>query len=247
VTPDLVILGAGIAGRSIAWAAAAAGLTYRLLDPALPEAGSPAALALVRLCWHAPAERPLVAASLACYADRNLILTKGALTVRRGRERPDPDWLVINTALALAGEEAEPLMGTGAEAARLGVVDCRALDGRRTWGATLALGPRRGLPLTVWHLRPYHSVALVSAPGYCRFGSSTAPTRALAVARLLDDAAACGVDARGAVVIVGQRAALPCVVRWEGRTCRFGGFGKLGYALAPALARRVVARYRELA
>jgi hypothetical protein len=82
-------------------------------------------------------------------------------------------------------------------------------------------------------------------------GSVTAQTPQVAIGRLQRDVALLGIPAAlQDAVRVGVRAhgAVPTgqafVPHWRGTTCYLAGFAKNGYALAPAIAEEVVARYR---
>lgn len=260
--PDLLIIGAGIAGVAVAWAAEAAGLTYRIVDAGKP-AGSWAALALLREAWApGPTGRRMTRYALGEYARRGLLAHSGAIWRNGSAEKYAPDWHAVDPAAVLgtvAAERAEvdavlpyrATTRTSALEARRAVVWCGGAEivagimdpiGRRNWGATAALPPAGRPGLTIAHLRPYHAVGLISGPTR-RFGSSTAGDPVAAEAALRADAAKARIDITGAEVVAARRAFAPVnLLRIADGLWWLGGLGRLGYALAPALGAELVER-----
>lgn len=259
--PDVLIVGAGIMGISLAWAAASLGLRTSLLAPD-EQPASAAALALIRLAWAgSPQERLWTQEALDEYERRGLLVASGGLWRNAGKERLDKDWHAVDPVRALASvpripgriadagpyrvrlEDGREMRAKRAVLLCLGADTLPALtfpEGKITWGATAILPPA-GRGLTVTQIRPYHVIGDVSSPAGRRLGSSTGTTGEHILQRLGEDAAKIGVDLSGQPFLAGRRFASETKYRnlapglWW---C--GGLGRLGYALAPGLAKRIL-------
>lgn len=259
--PDLLIVGAGIMGVSVAWAAAEAGLSYTIVDANQPS-GSRAALALLRGSWaNGPEELAMTREALAAYAARGLLEFSGATWRNQGKERHDRDWYavdpkrVLSTVSPIRAEvtAVQPYRVTARTSeltARVAVICCTGADlisgvetplGRRNWGATALLPPASYRGVTATQLRPYHAVGLIAGPDGRRFGSSSAAEEHPARLALRRDAEAVKLDLSVGFLLTGRRyfatihrLQLAPGLHW----C--GGLGRLGFALAPAIGRQLI-------
>ncbi|KGI79339.1 hypothetical protein IL38_23815 [Actinopolyspora erythraea] len=194
-----IIVGAGIAGSSLARALRAAESTVTVVaNPDLPE-HSRAAAALLRSAYHAkhPGEDSLFHRSLDLYAHWGIdLLTGGLVTNYRtpGRApRPDPDWYLLDPAAPLLapdrrGHAAPTETGIaldGDELAADTVVWCTgAATGPATPRGTLTYGHTWTHPdpdvlthpdaLRIHHWAPYKTIAAGRLGTLARLGSSSA-------------------------------------------------------------------------
>lgn len=273
---DVVVLGAGIAGSCVAHFARRAGLTALLFDAALPDAGSPAALAVVREAWaKTPDDKAATHFALAHFGGLGALTSlPAAIIPRNGPHSLQYDWAVIDPARALLPHtratatdlhfqrRVVTLGGFYRAHARLAVVVCCGIHNRDlggpeaavTYGAT-ALLPHAGPPaVRVHRLRPYHNLIDAALDGQRRIGSSTSRDPAAAIPALRADLERIGLDPdrdeddAGLCYATGARAHAASRGHYATHidgTHFLGGFGKLGYALAPAAAYRLIERIKE--
>jgi len=265
---NVIIVGAGICGSSLARAAKAAGLGIVVVDDNRPT-DSLAAAAVLRRAWHSADEIALFDRSMALYREWGVpVLSSAVVTSYRGTEpKVQPDWHMVAPALPLwaasiAGHATAIDGGVAIDArpTARGPESDRTVAGDRVLWATGRYGgnvsgvthgvtwvhddPIAGLVnpsiMRVHHLAPYKSVMAGAVGGRARFGSSSASTseKAWQQAReMLAEAERIG--------MIKDRA------NWEPRAgvrvkaapaTTLGGMHRTGYALAPALAERIIAR-----
>lgn len=247
---QVVILGAGIGGSCLARTLAERGVEHVVVDPAPERAASRAALALLRSTWA-----PGTAQALATYAAWGVPSRSGAtVTSYRtpGAEKWQRDWHLVDPSAPLVESRRELGNVTGSV-----TVDCtgtRTFTVGKTYGVTWVAEPDAlaDTELRVHHLAPYKVLAAGVTGGTARLGSSSA--RDLAGARrqadaMLDKAVELGwTPSRTAWrAVEGVRSHAedrPYAERTAIREWRFGGFHRIGYAVAPIEAVRLADELR---
>lgn len=254
---DLIIVGAGIMGSTLARMAIRRGLSVELIGLDAPS--SLAALALSRPAWsesHAEAR--------AWYEGLGAVRATSALVSRASWPEPrrQEDWLLIDPGLPLLQPSRRAPVSwfpgmvshnRDVTPGRLVVVSAPAHGLLPDSYGTTVVGDNPGAEtgLYIHWLRPYHHIAVVVDEYRCRLGSSVARTRD-------------GADDRAIRMIAEARdAGLPAPVNWMlHRGQRYGkstlrsekpglvlmeGMARSGYAEAPRLARELLDRYDQLA
>jgi DNA-dependent RNA polymerase auxiliary subunit epsilon len=255
---DLIVVGAGIAGSSVYRAAKAAGLDVLLVSYGQPD--SLAALAALRGAYHKGPEIPLFRRSLellnewACVVEETATVT----SYRHERTIVDSDWYLVDPAKPLVQTDivakATEIPGgvelsTGEELKADNVVwatGVRGGVGRVTHGYTMVhddpevLEPGVFSSMRVHHLAPYKAVMAGVVDGKVRLGSTSASSELKAreqVQKMLEASFNVGMitTVDGWRLEYGQR------IQSETKE-HFSGFHRTGYALAPAMAERLVER-----
>lgn len=187
----LIIVGAGLAGSSLARAAEAAGHTATVVCEQEPS--TKAALALLRPSHLPPGDREHLGEALAAWASLGVETVSGGTVThwRRDDERFQRDWFAIDPTYAMRAPDivahAEPhahpgTVAIGEKGTVTGdaVVWCTADgEGRRTYGHTWVHDSPDALAhpgLRLHHLGPYKVLAGVAYATGARIGSSSAST-----------------------------------------------------------------------
>lgn len=254
---DLVVVGNGVAGSSVARAARERGLSVLVVGNGAPAASS-AALCVVRPAWLPREARPDVAAAVAAYEAVGAIVAATADV--SSWVNPEPEtrggwWAVDPARWTVPLDEAATwpeVPEARATVVCLGAAGDRA--GTRRWGATAV---HRAVTLTgpivrAHASRPRRVETAVRVGRTWRVGSTVAPTEAVAVDRLGALVAASPVlDRLGDPldVVTGLRLYADDGSRLRRRlgptTWALDGFGRLGFSLAPAAARFLVDEVAE--
>lgn len=271
--PDVLIIGSGIMGTSLAKSARSSGLSTLVIGGDVP--ASLAAVGIIRVSWlptQRDKERTL--RSLALYRENSLLLNAGAL-FQTSRKEPLTEKLVsdfyavnVDEALnepdihetvlgiqdcqaytALSGSLPIPnlctFVATGSDSARFG----RTEIAKVSYGATSLYESKWASTSSVriHQCLPYQILARTETPTVIRIGSSTALHAADAVPRLRNMVKSSPYTYRvpgRERVLVGSRvyAKNSFALHWEDnyKLCRVYGFGKMGFALAPALAEELI-------
>jgi NADPH-dependent 2,4-dienoyl-CoA reductase/sulfur reductase-like enzyme len=251
----LIVVGAGIAGSSLTYAARELGHTVTLVDAAPEAAASRLAHAVLRLGWHRGDDRVRARLARERYASLGALRTETALCThwRTDRTVRTEDYALIDPLAPLIAPDrratARRIADGCVELADYTLVGDVAVDATGTGGADrLSYGAvaTRELeldePLTVHHYAPRRSIVLSAIDGRARLGGSTGATArsaALSLQRMLAIAERVGMieSADGWDVSVGVRGHRSNPIeRLDARTYRLAGFGRVGYALAPAVA-----------
>lgn len=183
--------------------------------------------------------------------------------------RPDKDWRLldpadplfpydVNTNIthvradAVFPADRKPIFGDVVVVATgsYGAKDAK-LPGRRTWGVTWINVDPAALAdpaaLRIHHYAPYKTIAAGVIDGVARLGSSSANTEREAMAKgreMRRLAYAVGITRQAATAwqaVVGERLQVtPLLDETTSGVWRIGGFHRTGYALAPAVAERLV-------
>lgn len=249
-----VVVGAGIAGSSLAVALRETGTAVTVIsDPMVPP-DSLAGAVVLRRAWHKGDERALFDRSMQLYARRGIEVVRGAEVTsyqRPGQSgRPDKDWGLVHPRDPLVPADLERRVSRSAAeslASTLGAdrvfwcpgVYVSGVSGV-TWGVTwvhrdpAVLAQTRAL--TVHHLAPYKTIVAGVVGGQVRLGSSSAASVPKAAQQ-------------GEAILNAMREAglINTLLGWSpilGRRCTFngsdlGGLHRTGYALAPAMAERL--------
>ena len=255
---NVIIVGAGICGSSLARAAKAAGLGIVVVDDNRPT-DSLAAAAVLRRAWHSADETALFDRSMALYREWGVPVLSGAIVTNYRHTEPkiDPDWHMIAPALPLwpasiAGHASAIDGGVavlGREIEAHHVLWATGRYGGNVSGVTHGVtwvhdDPHAALVnpqmMRVHHVAPYKSVMAGVVGKRARFGSSSANTaeKAWEQARYFKEL---GIreqiieDVEGWRPVYGQRVK-------SAQAATLGGMHRTGYALAPALAERIIAR-----
>lgn len=254
-----VVVGAGIAGSSLALALRDAGHEAVVVSDPGSATDSLSAAAVLRRAWHAGAERDTYDRTLALYAARGVEVVRGGWATsyqRPGAEpRWDKDWALMDPAAPLiSADVAGHAVPHGPAGVRVNgtVIDgdrvfwCPGAHARQcageTWGVTWVHDDPAVLAqidaLTVHMVAPYKTIVAGVVGGHVRLGSSSAatPDKAMAQAdKLLALFGHVGLvtSLKGWTARLGRR-----VQRTGGAT--IGGLHRTGYAVAPALAEAIV-------
>lgn len=262
----IVIVGAGIAGSSLARLARQRDLPVTVVSSARPD--SFAATAVLHRAWHRrdPAEEKLYDRTLSLYAEWGIPVRSGGwVTGYRRREvvpRFDPDWRLLDPLAPLATPDIVAtarkmpggvLLGTGRGLLADRVYWCTgATTGRGiTHGVTWAHPKSSALAepdrIRVHHYAPYKTICAGMAGSTARLGSSSAATadaarkQAVGMLALALRVGLITTD-QGWRPIHGRRChelSMPA----EGIHVPVGGLHRTGYALAPALAERLAEQW----
>jgi len=256
---DIEVYGAGIIGSTITRMARDRGLTVTLIDPQPEHAASRASIAIIRLAWHQPGhDRRRANYGLGWLAARGWRYAAGAtITNYRtpGRAHPDRDYHLIHpTRPLLEPDRAErdpdappPALTVTAT----GVCAIPDTENRSQWGWTATADGDLGDDLRIHHYAPYKAIAAAQVGTQIRVGSSTHRDLARAetmIEEMLHRAIDVGLvppDIDGWHFEAGCRpidgsGGRP---RWDGPGhVTVTGTGKVGYALAPAIATEVLDR-----
>ena len=248
-----VVVGAGIAGSSVALAARDAGHVVTVIsDPMVPP-DSLAGAVVLRRAWHSGTERDLFDRSMQLYARRGVEVARGGLVTsyRRSGEpgRVDKDWALIDPAAPLVTPDLDRRVSrhVGADFDAERVFWCPGVYTARvsgiTWGVTWVHDDPAVLAqteaLTVHVVAPYKTIVAGVVGGHVRLGSSSAKT--------LDMAAE---QAEHLLTLFKEVGLIKSLRGWQpriGRRCTanggdLGGLHRTGYALAPAMAEQAVLR-----
>lgn len=254
-----VVVGAGIAGSSLALALREAGHEAIVVSDPASALDSMAAAAVLRRAWHAGTERAMYDRSLGLYSARGVEVIRGGWVtsyLRPGAEpRWDKDWALMDPAAPLVSADVAGHAvpdGPGVRVSGI-VIDAdrvfwcpgahaRHCDGE-SWGVTwvhddpAVLAQTDGL--TVHVVAPYKTIVAGVVGGHVRLGSSSAATPDKAMAQAdkllgLFDHVGLVTSTKGWRAMLGRR-----VTRTGGAT--IGGLHRTGYALAPAMAEAIVA------
>ena len=258
---DLIVVGAGIAGSSLARAARARGLEVTVVSLGTPD--STAALAALRGAYHKGAEIPRYARSVELLLEWGCVVAEGATVTNYrspGVERLDLDWLLIDPIKPLVAPDIDSwATQVDANTVKLDIshfsqeltaehivfcVGAHRESGRISHGYTMSHPDPGALVrshMRVHHMAPYKSVMMGLVNGQPRLGSTSAPTEGQAraqIAKMLDAADDAGLitTRSGWIAEYGRR------VQVSDRLTpgNFGGFHRTGYALAPAMAEEFV-------
>jgi len=256
---NILIVGAGICGSALTIAAVRAGHTVTLVNDDQPM-DSLSAAAVLRRAWHAGSERALFNRTLDLYAEWDIQLLTGAVVTsyRRSEPKYDPDWRMIDPAAPLVTASVSGhAVGVGEGVVRVGeqtfhpdaTLWATGRYGGEVTGVTYGVtwvhdNPDAALidpaHMRVHHIAPYKSVMAGEVGGRARFGSSSA-TSSDKARQQAKDMYALGVregiirDDSGWYAVSGQRVK-------TAPNATLGGMHRTGYALAPALAERIIAR-----
>jgi hypothetical protein len=197
--PDLVVVGAGIAGSCVATVAREAGLRVVVVDAPPPHgfvSGSRAAMGLMRnIRLLSPKQSARSDKSVQWYKDHDLLLTDSAFYT--SYKYPQPKWVDryyladVSNSLVIPDHVDAVVRASGAGVvavtntiypARLGVVICAgpqapllggpAFD-HTTIGATFIGPPENGVSLRVHRYTQYNCISLTREPHCTRLGSSS--------------------------------------------------------------------------
>lgn len=267
----IVVVGAGIAGSSVARAARRAGI--RVTVVAEGREHSRAAAALLRAAYHVkrPGEPALYERSVALYGEWGVPLDArgGWVTNYRTPDREpryDPDWLLLDPAAPLVTPDRSGHARPTARGVRVGTLDVdadtvvwctgAATGSSLTYGVTWVHPDPAALTapdrLRIHHIAPYKTIAAGTAGGVARLGSSSARDAELADEqgrRMLAAAAQVGIihSLTGWVPIRGQRCTASVPVAAPGGIHQsLNDLHRTGYALAPALGERIAANAGRL-
>lgn len=205
---DTLIVGAGIAGSSLARAFRAAGRDVTVIAPA-EATHSHAALAVVRRGYHPKEQRAFVVESLALLHDWNSLAGQGAIVSNYrtpGTRRYDGDWTLIDpvnplvtpdvNAVVTRIEGQTAICADGRTFAARQILVCPGADSPftpREWTIThgctwvhddptvLRLPDDGSAALRVHHLAPYKSIVAGVVNGQARLGSSSGKNKTDAV------------------------------------------------------------------
>lgn len=266
---NILVVGAGICGSSLIRAAKSAGFGVALIDDARPM-DSLAAAAVLRRAWHKGDERALFDRTLQLYAQWGVPLLSGAIVTsyRRTPPKHDADWHMVAPAdplwqASITGHATaidEHTVAIDARpTARGPESDHEVVANHVLWATGRYQGEVGGVtygvtwvhddPLAalvnpqimrVHHIAPYKSVMAGTVGRRARFGSSSATSSEKAW-----DQARSMLDLGEAEGIIKDKA------NWEpkigvrvksAKAATLGGMHRTGYALAPALAERIIAR-----
>lgn len=260
---EVIVIGAGICGSSLARAAVAAGYPVMLISDDSRPRESLAAVAVLRRAWHKGEERGYVDRSMALYREWGVPVISGAVVTNYrfpGIVRLDPDWHMI----APEGPLCTPDVRGHAELSDEGVdVGTTRYPASNVLWATGRYGPHTGgisygvtwvsddpadalvspESLRVHHIAPYKTVVAGVVGGRARYGSSSAATDVKAISAahgLMEIGIREGIvrPSRSWYPILGRR------VR-HAPFATLGGMHRTGYALAPALAEIAVSMIGE--
>ena len=250
-----VVVGAGIAGSSVAAALRDRDVEATVVsDPMVPP-DSLAGAVVLRRAWHKGDERALFDRTMALYRARGVEVARGGLVTSYQRPgapgRPDKDWALLHPAAPLVRPNLERRVSRlSADALALArgagrVFWCPGIYTAEvsgiTWGVTWTHPDRCVLAqsdaLTVHHLAPYKTIVAGFVGGEVRLGSSSAaslPKAAQQAESILSAMYSAGLitSLAGWTPLVGRRC--------TGARADIGGLHRTGYALAPALAERLV-------
>lgn len=261
---DIVIVGAGLAGKWLTLAAQRAGHNVAVVDDGMPSAEI-AALAMLRPSWLPKEERPLLKPSLELWDAVGEVISGAAVTSYQHDElKEQADWFAIQPKLPtvepdhVVHDRAVPLDDSEGKAVwtdKHGVIEADAViwcdgggEGRRTYGCTWVNDDPAAVAsgLHVHHVAPYKVLAAVGFAEQARLGSSSSATMEGALKqadKFLEIAIERGMihyDVGHWYRVDGVRLKREEYLTRDGSGWRWSGFHRNGYGLVPALADRVI-------
>jgi threonine dehydrogenase-like Zn-dependent dehydrogenase len=249
----LAVIGAGIGGSMVARVASAAGHDVTVLADPLLVPASHAALCVVNPRWFKGQGRSDAMHALDTYSQLGAVTSNAARYERYDRTGEsvrvgeffavDPARVLVEPDSPWTWHEGRP---RGFDAVVLCLGAAGPTPGERTWGVTtLVDSSERGMYCRL--AAPRQLLFSVNHNGHqARLGSSVAPTAELAFLRQDKILAKLPTPSRfGWTDLVGQRLMPtdePGAIRHlEAGLWSLDGFGRVGYSLAPARAKRLVA------
>lgn len=259
---NVIVIGAGIGGSSVAHVAREAGHEVTVVADPSVEPASHAAVCVIRPTWLDRQDAVDCQWSLGWYEQHGWLAAAEGETHnhQRGTEpRVQRGWYAVHplaplvdidipaTVVGVGDGWVELADGYGLEADA--VVDCRGINGatpgKALWGATFVAQVECERKVVNHVLRPRYALCTAGYGDELRAGSSKANDRATAVERLHREMSPLLPDADWSIVANmrlmppnGRQAGI--VDRTGERTWSIGSFGRVGYSVAPARARDLV-------
>lgn len=275
--PDLIIIGAGIAGISVALAAEEARLSYIMVADKKSPPGSVAALGMIYMGSFSGRQLERARRSVILHQQRGHLLFDDVRTTdwrpgKRGDVRSvrhkavdvsailsavRPSVRLTGRVIGVYGRTVSLESGQGLYAGR-GVIVCTGADTlldvptpeKISYGATLQYASA-GKWAALHRIRPYHDVSLVDNGKVMLVGSSSTDNPGDAIGAVKAMASMTPFVLTGQPdILTGRRAFWGNPQKsleplYQGDVCYFGGLGKAGFALAPAIGQEIVQHYRE--
>lgn len=250
---DLTVIGAGVAGSALTREARSRGHHVKLISNG--RSASEIALAVVRETYVGtyPGGRALCRRSMELYREAGAEVIVGAMVSSySGEPHERGDWNAVLPSSYLLEPDERATVNEGwidPDADAVIWATGAALDGQRTFGATWEHNDPDALKVqfAIHQYAPYRTADAVRFSSGCRVGSSSSTTLEGAtkgahdIARIARERGWLN-RTEGWTLRTGLRVKREQLVSQEGERTTFGGFHRVGWALAPAYAELLVDR-----
>jgi glycine/D-amino acid oxidase-like deaminating enzyme len=263
----LIVIGAGIAGSSVARIAQSKNWEVSVIDPSPDQSASRCALATIRPTWFDKSERVDLERSWEWYKEWNSAGSQEAFVTnwRNPEPKKQKDWWLVDPILPLVSPDNRnrviKVNPTSVELNNGEILEADAIiNCTGAYGEDLAqdVTPYAGVtwishnaeldfePYRVHHTRPFHAISVAKINGVTRLGSTISKEMDVAMfdaVKMLEHACDLGMVKSGDWEMrAGWRAkgkgGLPIYPEMGKRNTSFSGLARSGYGLSPAIAEK---------